>query len=282
MSNSLKGISSIKGLSSIQYAPNLDAAAAAFITAAGISDSTQINAINALVIAAKANGWWTLCNAIYPFVGGTATTHKYNLKDPRDLDAAFRIVWNGSWTHNANGITGDGSTAYGDTKIVPTTVLTASNTHASIYCRTDNDPGLISDYGETDDIGPPFTSPRISTHLRFGGTMYADQYNVDVNRQAIANANCAAHFIHTRSASTSQKSYKNGSDMGSENTTVSTDFSSNVFNMFIGAVNANNTAQNFSNRNYAFFTVGAGISGGVAALMYADIQTFQTSLSRQV
>ena len=30
--------------------------------------------------------------AIYPFVGGTATTHKFNLKDPADINAAFRLV----------------------------------------------------------------------------------------------------------------------------------------------------------------------------------------------
>jgi len=92
-----------------------DPAAQAFITAAGITDPTQQSAINNLVIGLKADGLWTNMTAIYPFVGGTATTHKYNLKDPRDLDAAYRLSFSGGWTHNANGITGNGVNSYADT-----------------------------------------------------------------------------------------------------------------------------------------------------------------------
>jgi hypothetical protein len=93
----------------------VDANAQAFITAAGITDSTQQSAIDNLVIGLKADGIWTNMTAIYPFVGGTATTHKYNLKDPRDLDVAYRLAFSGGWTHNANGITGNGVNTYADT-----------------------------------------------------------------------------------------------------------------------------------------------------------------------
>jgi hypothetical protein len=98
----------------------LDVDALAFITASGLTDQTQISAINTLVADLKINGLWTKMNAIYPFVGGTATTHKFNLKDPRDLDAAFRIAWSGSVTHNSGGIKSNGSaTTYGNTKFNP-------------------------------------------------------------------------------------------------------------------------------------------------------------------
>ena len=69
----------------------VDADAQAFITAAGITDSTQQSAIDTLVKQLKGYGIWSKMKAVYPFVGGTATTHKYNLKDPRDLNAAFRL-----------------------------------------------------------------------------------------------------------------------------------------------------------------------------------------------
>jgi hypothetical protein len=93
----------------------VDPDAQAFITAAGITDPTQQVAIDNLVIGLKADGIWTNMTAIYPFVGGTATTHKYNLKDPRDLDAAYRLAFSGGWTHNSNGITGNGVNTYADT-----------------------------------------------------------------------------------------------------------------------------------------------------------------------
>jgi hypothetical protein len=92
-----------------------DTDAQAFITAAGITNPTQQSAINTLVLGLKADSIWTKMNALYPFVGGTATSHKYNLKDPRDLDAAYRLAFFGGMTHNANGIQGDGGSGYADT-----------------------------------------------------------------------------------------------------------------------------------------------------------------------
>jgi len=47
---------------------SLDPDAAAFLTAAGITDPTQQSAINTLVLSLKADGLWTKMKAIYPFV----------------------------------------------------------------------------------------------------------------------------------------------------------------------------------------------------------------------
>jgi hypothetical protein len=93
----------------------VDADAQAFITAAAITDTTQQAAIDNLVIGLKADGLWTPMQALYPFVGGTASTHKWNLKDPRDLDAAYRLQFGGGVTHNANGATGNGVNSFMDT-----------------------------------------------------------------------------------------------------------------------------------------------------------------------
>ena len=77
----------------------LDPDAESFLTAAAITDPIISGAINTLVVQMKADNIWTKMKAIYPFVGGTASTHKWNLKDPRDLDAAFRLQFFGGWTH---------------------------------------------------------------------------------------------------------------------------------------------------------------------------------------
>ena len=95
------------------FGSGFDPDAQAFITAAAITDSTQQNAINTLVIALKGYSIWTKMKAIYPIVGGVASSHKYNLKDPRDLDAAFRLTFTVGWTHSANGMTP--SVAYANT-----------------------------------------------------------------------------------------------------------------------------------------------------------------------
>ena len=82
----------------------LDPDAQAFLNAAGITDATITTAIDTLVIQLKAIGVWNKMKAIYPFVGGTATTHKFNLKNPADTNAAFRLVFFGGVTHDNTGI----------------------------------------------------------------------------------------------------------------------------------------------------------------------------------
>ena len=62
--------------------PAIDPDAQAFLTAAGITDATITSAINTLVVDLKGYNIWTKMKAVYPFVGGTAAAHKFNLKNP--------------------------------------------------------------------------------------------------------------------------------------------------------------------------------------------------------
>jgi hypothetical protein len=87
--------------------PDLDPDAELFLTASNITDQTQTEAINDLVVGLKNADIWDKMIAIYPFVGGTEETHKYNLKDPRDLDEAYRLVYSGNITHSLTGVKSD-------------------------------------------------------------------------------------------------------------------------------------------------------------------------------
>ncbi len=102
----------------------IDSDAQAFIDATGITNSTEINAVNVLTKDLKSAGYWDDLVAVYPFVGSTADTHKYNLKDPRDLDAAGRITWVGSLTHTYDGVQGAGG--YGVTNINDNSYISSS------------------------------------------------------------------------------------------------------------------------------------------------------------
>ena len=123
------GISIANSLGLNRVSAGINPDAAAFISAANITDPTQISAINTLVNGLQTDGIWTKMKAIYPFVGGTATTHKYNLKDPRDLDAAFRLVFNGGWTHSSNGALPNGTNGYANTNLNQSANLAPSNNH---------------------------------------------------------------------------------------------------------------------------------------------------------
>lgn len=92
--------------------------------------------VDYIVSNMKNIGTWQLSNAVYGFVGGTAASHKWNWKDLRDVDAAFRLTYAGGVIHSANGIQFNGSTGYADSKIFPATTLTNTSTHLYSYIKT--------------------------------------------------------------------------------------------------------------------------------------------------
>ena len=80
--------------------PNYTARTSAFAAATGITDTTILNALNTFDTGLISNGLDTKMKALYPFVGGTANTHKFNFMDARDTDAAFRLQFNGGYIHS--------------------------------------------------------------------------------------------------------------------------------------------------------------------------------------
>jgi hypothetical protein len=134
-----------------------------FIIASGLSDSVQISAIETLVSDLKTYGLWTKMTAIYPFVGGSAASHKFNLKDPRDLNAAYRLVFYGGMSHTSNGIVPNGTTSYADTNLVPSAAMNNLDQHISFYSRTNSSGGVDIASGES------------STTIQiWGSTLYYD------------------------------------------------------------------------------------------------------------
>lgn len=80
-------------------------------------------------------GVWVKNKAFYGMLGGTAATHRWNWKDMRDLDVAYRITWNGGITHSSSGIQGNGTTGYGDTKFRADLTFTNTSYGVSFYTK---------------------------------------------------------------------------------------------------------------------------------------------------
>jgi len=118
-----------------QIAQILDATANTFITNALITDSTQRSAVNFEMVTLKAGGVTSGYIASYPLVGGTATTHKWNMFNSLDTDAAKRLTFAGDITHNANGMQGNGTNGVADTFINPS-LDTTNDFTCWVYSRT--------------------------------------------------------------------------------------------------------------------------------------------------
>jgi hypothetical protein len=100
-----------------------------FLDAAGIArteaNSSIIIATCQLTTDLKNYGLWNKMKAVYPFIGGTSGSHKFNLKDPQDTNGAYRLNFSGSWTHDAAGGTLDGSTTYANTYLTPSSLYSS-------------------------------------------------------------------------------------------------------------------------------------------------------------
>lgn len=253
-------------------APPLDVDAKAFLTATGITDSTITTAINSLVIDLKSISLWTKLKAIYPFVGGTATTHKFNLKDPRDLDAAFRLSFNGGITHSSNGILGNGTNGYANTFISPFSQLNLNSTSISIYSRTN------SIYGQG-DFGVKQFSPVqtfFSGYLKFNDGKQLYLLNADAPYSTTATTNTSLGlFTFNRPSSTTQNLYKNGTQIHTATKNVA---SLPLNNLYLLGINSGE----YSNKQQAFTSIGDGLTSDESLNLYTAVQKFQTTLNRQV
>ena len=255
---------------------NFDADALAFVTAAGITDNTQKTAIDTLVKGLKTNNLWTKMKAIYPFVGGTATTHKFNLKDPRDLDAAFRLQFFGGITHSANGVLPNGTNGYADTFFVPSIQTTLNSEHLSLYSTTNNTPLTI----DSVDIGS-YVGSTLSSILAIRGFSSKNTFFTRLNGNIISFTNIDARglFIASKTSATLTKLYKNSTNVASGNSGGIL----SSFNIFIGTIGRNIPYSNgWTNQNYAFATIGDGITDTDATNFYNIVQAYQTTLGRQV
>lgn len=244
----------------------LDVDANNFLIATGITDATIKDAINTLVVDLKGFGLWSKMKAIYPFVGGTATTHKFNLKDPRDTAAAFRMDFVGGWTHSANGALPNGVNAYGDMSLVASTHLGLNSTHVSIYSRTNTNkeaPSIANAIGGA--------ANEVSMWLRGTNLTYLRVNNPA--QSTVANTDSTGYYIGNRNSSTQLSIFKNNTK-----TTFNQNSNSLRNNSFqIGAFSSF-----FDDRQYAFSTIGDGLTDEDSANLYFCVQKFQTTLGRQV
>jgi hypothetical protein len=258
-----------------EYTPS-DADALAFVNAAAITDETQKLAINNLVTDLKGYSIWTKMKAIYPFVGGTSSTHKWNLKDPRDLDAAFRLVFNGGWTHNSNGAKPNGTNAFANSFLKLQTNFSANSFSFNYYSRTQ----ILNNSGE---IGVSGSGLQFSLHYYYNGnsekSIVGGSY--PANSARINNSNTLGFQIGTRTASNVLKLHFNGNLLVTNTNNYVSGF--NNFNIYLGAINSSGTsAVEYSNKECAFAALGNGLTDTEAANFYTAVQAYQTTLSRNV
>jgi hypothetical protein len=215
----------------------------------------------------KADGLWTKMKALYPFCGGTASSHKFNLKNPLDTNAAYRLTFFGGVTHSSNGIIGNGTNGYADT-FLNNNVMGQDNAHISIYSRTN-----------TQNFGCDIGSWNSS---QFGLAIYSGYLNLirmslnSVGLATISNTDSRGFYLGSRLVSGAFNLQKNSTQTPTSSTST-TPITTSVKILRTGDFNGE-----YSNRNLAFASIGDGLTDTEAANFYTAVQAFQTTLGRQV
>ena len=274
-----RGISVSNTSKPISTAIVYDADAAAFFTAASITDTTQKSAVNTLVLSLKSANIWAKMKALYPVVGGVASSHAVNLKTPGTYNLSFAT----GWTHSSTGMTPNGAT-YANTNLIPNTHLTNNNSHISVYLRTNID-NAGCEIGIQDDMGLGVTSSPYYLITRSSNNLVATIQTDDANRIIGSNTNSLGLYITSRTTSTNIKQYKNSSIFGT-NTNTSTGTRAR-YSIPLGAYRyindlGSDTYSSYSNRQQSFASIGDGLTDAEASAFYTAVQNYQTTLGRQV
>lgn len=270
----------VRSITEGQQAIFLDPDAVAFLTAAGITDSTIISAINTLVVSLKNFGIWTKMMAIYPFVGGTASTHKWNLKDPRDLDIAFRLIFSGGITHSSTGLLFNGTNGSANTYFFNSASF-SSNIQCGIglYSRTlAGINGADMGGGGTVDSG----TNGLFIYCRFSDNNLYANANAAVTTPGAFNLNGQGFYAVTRNNTNGQyKLYKRHSSGNITQTNSGVLGTQTNTSILIGAGN-DGLGNKWSNRELALAYIDTGLTDTDVNNLASINLTFQTTLSRQV
>ena len=240
----------------------------AWITATGETDTTIISALNTLETDLTTYGLTSKIKALYPMVGGSSTKHKFNFMDARDLDAAFRLTFNGGWTHSSTGALPNGVNAYADTKFNALTNFPNTIPYGTIgigyYSRT-NSNGVEVEFGASNNV---------LIEIRTAGTTYGRVGQNGV--VSFTDADSFGFYNFNRLDQFTEKGYKNGILKSTVSASISTYPNLNVY------LGAWNPLQYYSTKECAFASIGDGLTDGEAANFYTAVQAFQTTLSRQI
>jgi hypothetical protein len=259
---------------------HIDSDAQAFITAAGITDFTQITSVNKLVLDIKGYGLWNKIMALYPFLGGTAFSHKFNLKNPVDTDLGFRIEFNGGWTHSNTGILPNGVNSWGDTKFRPNNFYTnwtpadhLDDIHIAYYSRTDAISGA--------DMGGANTSYARGVYIMpsYDVNQYVNVYGTGSIVTTSISPTTGFIMLKRDNSLTTIKSGRNGASASNAQNVDN-------FGIYPIALSAiarfNDTRTFFSTRELALASIGWGLTDIEESNFNTAVQAFQTTLGRNV
>jgi hypothetical protein len=238
------------------------------VTAAGGTlSATEQTAVNTLVLDLKANSLWSPMKAIYPMVGASAAACSQNLKS-----SSFTGTFNGGWTFASTGVKPNGSTGYMSTG-ANASQFTSNSQHFSNYSRQLTDTGnvelgLVSyDTGKFNYVMLQLPGLGIYAAIQGNDTLMDGAYNDPSYGLTISNRRNSS-FVQRYNRNNKLEVSSTSAALGTLAVTMS-------------AIQTP-TPLYYGTCEMAFASMGDGLTDTQASNFYTAVNSFQTTLSRNV
>ena len=247
-----------------------------FALAANINDSTLINSLDTLASQLKSNNLWNKFYALYPLVGGTSDSCKWNLI----TTSSFTLNYTGSFNFTNTGISGSGTTSNINTSFIPSINSTdwATNNSIGVYVNTNVTGGY--DMGAESPF--PASPAGADTYLISRFTDNTARF-FNSSSLSVASTDSTGFWFGNISGSsgTNMNLYKNGTSVASKASPTTYTITRALY------FTANNqesgpSASDNSRRQYSLSFIARAFNSTEASTFYTIVQNFQTSLNRQV
>jgi hypothetical protein len=260
-----------------------DVDALAFIVLAGITSSTEKNAINNLYKNLKGVGaqntvhnFYTNLTAFYAFAGGKAVSFIYNGKNP-SASNPYNLTFSGGVSYSTNGAKFNGVNGFANTFIPQNSMQTNLNGFSVYFIE--NNKRLETQFGH--QSRPSFIDSSIRYNL-LGQWSGADKYSGAGGTTIYTNINGLTRV--NRNNSTNYRVYRNGTQI--ELITAPSEANTDVTTFLLGAQRRGDTngAQSYSDKTicYAEISNSHSLSGAQELIYYNCIQQYQIEQGRQV
>lgn len=262
----------------LAYMPTTGIADDANMTIYGITGTQVWQAVDTFFGSGIAGGWLSEMLALYLYIGGTATTHKFNAVNPLDTDAAFRVTWAGTITHSAQGVKGNGVNGWGDTHLIYANDLQPYSASLGYY-------NSLNDWvNGTSDMGArgPGSLPIFSIFKSFvtENRIFADGLDFSAHRIFGAIAGGTGMFDMAIESNVSQSIAKNGVMLGSVNAAPQTQLDGPTVPIALMTRNDSGTPVQFSPATYNMHYIANGLTIAERFNFYNSIHALQVTLNR--
>lgn len=250
------------------FGVNYDADAVSYFTRAGITDTTEKNAVNTFILSCKANGnIWTALQggAVYLVSPTSYGASLYNL-----VSSSYTLTGGVDPSFSTSGWSFNGATMYKRTGLVPSTAMTLNTGFMLVYSKTDSQSSSFP-------IGASNTTGSTQWACTLRNTSNLAIFNAyNTTTQTVSNTNSSGTFLFSLSSSTTKYIMRNGTVLASGATASG---SLPAFELYVGARNLNGSASNFSPYNLATVIVGlAGLSQSDGQALTTYVNTYNSTV----